>query len=143
MSLRAQHSKYLGSICLSSAARFQKRSTFPSSTCIDLLRVIHIYAILYSSSMSYLHKMCCVCISSSKSHTCSAAALTDSSSSYKSSSSSSVADLFRQDQTHLYCHTHYHAKSCAASQAWTRVLPKPPPMPLAAMACLVVLERHL
>ncbi|ROL51781.1 Inositol polyphosphate 5-phosphatase OCRL-1 [Anabarilius grahami] len=30
----------MSSICLSSAARFQKPSTFPSSTCIDLLRTV-------------------------------------------------------------------------------------------------------
>ncbi len=85
--------KYVASAYCSSCSALQKPSTFPSSTCIDLLwgdlcmlyggYFIH----MFSSSFSYmLTAACCGCIGSSKSR-------------YLLCHSSSVADLFRQDQT--------------------------------------------
>ncbi len=73
----------------------QKTSTFPSSTCIDLLRGDHVYymGVIYMcymcrSSISYMLTVaCCGCIGSSKSR-------------YLLCRSNSVADLFRQDQIH-------------------------------------------
>ncbi len=97
--------KCLTSACYGSRSTLQKPSTFPSSTCIDLLRgdscmLYGGYFICYmwSNSISYmLTAACCGCIGSSKSR-------------YLVCSSSSVADIFCQDQTHSHCHVHCHAK---------------------------------
>ncbi len=104
--LTAQYSNtwLLFAVAVSSA--LQKPSTFPSSTCIDLLRgdscmlwgVIRM-CFMCSSSISYMLTAACYgCIVSSESRylLC-------------RSSSSSIADLFLQDQIHYYCHVHYHA----------------------------------
>ncbi len=67
--------KYLASACCSSCIALKKPSTFPSSTCIDLLRgdscmlwgLFHI-CYMCSSSISYmLTAGCCGCIGSRKS----------------------------------------------------------------------------
>jgi len=63
----------LVSICCSSCSAHQKPSTFPSSTCIDLLRVINVRYIVQQQHVLLSH------------------------------SSSSVADLFWQDQTYQHC----------------------------------------
>ncbi len=93
--LSAQHSNIWLVLAVAVSSVLQKPSTFPSSTCIDLLRgdscmLYGGYFICYicSSSISYmLTAACCGCIGSSKSR-------------HLLCRSSSVADLFRQNQTH-------------------------------------------
>ncbi len=89
--------KYLAGACCSSCSELQKPPTFPSSTCIDLLRgdLCMLYGvILYMLCAA----ACCGCIGSSKSW-------------YLLCCNSSIADLFCQDQTHQHCHVYYHASS--------------------------------
>ncbi len=93
--LTAQYSNTWLLFAVAVCSVLQKPSTFPSSTCIDLLRgdLCMLYGVIHmcymcSSSISYmLTAACCGCIGSSKSL-------------YLICCSSSVADLFRQDQIH-------------------------------------------
>jgi len=80
-------------------------STFPSSTCIDLLWVIHVHYIVQQQHVLLAHSSV-LSIGSSKSFTCSAAA----------------ADLFHQDQTYQNCHFHYHAKHSESCHDRTTVV---------------------
>ncbi len=98
--LSAQHSNIWLVFVVAVCSVLQKPSTFPSSTCIDLLRGDHVcYRGLFISVICAAE----IILTCSQQHVVEVLAVASL------STCSSVADLFHQDQTHLHCHVHNHA----------------------------------